>query len=85
MDQFLERLIPLCGLFSFSSFLSYSIFWLIPVWDIEASCVYLFAQASKTHARGSPRGGHPPLFKQAPVALHRRFKSLVSGLYWLSI
>ena len=40
-----------------SSFLSYSIFWLIPVWDIEASCVYLFAQASKTHARGSPRRG----------------------------
>ena len=40
-----------------SSFLSYSIFWLIPVWGIEASHVYLFAWASKTHARGSPRRG----------------------------
>ena len=39
------------------SFLSYSIFWLIPIWGIEASGVYLFAQASKTHARGSPRRG----------------------------
>ena len=40
-----------------SSFLSYSIFWLIPIWDIEASHVYLFARASKTHTRGSPRRG----------------------------
>ena len=40
-----------------SSFLSYSIFWLIPIWGIEASHVYLFAWASKTHARGSPRWG----------------------------
>ena len=40
-----------------SSFLSYSIFWLIPVWSIEAHRVYLFVWASKTHARGSPRRG----------------------------
>ena len=40
-----------------SSFLSYSIFWLIPIWGIEASCVYLFTWASKTHVRGSPRRG----------------------------
>ena len=40
-----------------SSFLSYSIFWLIPVWSIEASRIYLFARASKTHTRGSPRRG----------------------------
>ena len=38
-----------------SSFLSYSIFWLIPVWGIKAIHVYLFAWASKTHTRGSPR------------------------------
>ena len=40
-----------------SSFLSYSIFWLIPIWGIEASRVYLFAWASKIHVRGSPRWG----------------------------
>ena len=40
-----------------SSFLSYSVFWLIPVWSIEAHRVYLFAWASKTLARGSPRQG----------------------------
>ena len=38
-------------------FFSYSIFWLIPIWSIEAHHVYLFAWASKTHARGSPRWG----------------------------
>ena len=54
-----------------SSFLSYSIFWLIPIWGLEASRVYLFARASKTHVRGSPRRGtlwHPLVFKRAPVA-----------------
>ena len=40
-----------------SSFLSYSIFWLIPGWSRETHHVYLFAWASKTHARGSPRWG----------------------------
>ena len=40
-----------------SSFLSYSVFWLIPVWSIEAHHVYLFAWASETHVRGSPRQG----------------------------
>ena len=50
-DQFLERLEPM------PSFLSYSIFWLIPIWGIEVSHVYLFARASKTHTRGSPRRG----------------------------
>ena len=28
-----------------------------------------------------PKAGHPPLFKRAPVALSRRCKPLVSGLY----
>ena len=52
MDQFLRNRAP-----PVSSFLSYSIFWLIPVWSIEAHRVYLFVWASKTHARGSPRRG----------------------------
>lgn len=51
-DQFLERLAS-----PMSSFLSYSIFWLILIWSIEAHRVYLFAWASKTLARGSPRQG----------------------------
>ena len=51
-DQFLERLAS-----PVSSFLSYSIFWLIPVWGIKAIHVYLFAWPSKTHVRGSPRQG----------------------------
>ena len=40
------------------SFFSYSPFsgW-IPIWSIEARRVYLFAWASKTQARGSPRWG----------------------------
>ena len=52
MNQFLGNLAS-----PVSSFLSYSIFWLIPIWSIEAHRVYLFAWASKTHARGSPRRG----------------------------
>ena len=40
-----------------SSFLSYSIFWLIPGWGRETHHVYLFAWASKTHMRASPRQG----------------------------
>ena len=52
MDQFLERLAP-----PVSSFLSLLLFRLIPVWSIEAHRVYLFAQASKIHVRGSPRRG----------------------------
>ena len=32
------------------------LFRLIP-WNTEALCVYLFARASKTHVRGSPRWG----------------------------
>ena len=56
MDQFLGPVPGKTGS-SVSSFLSYSIFWLIPIWGIEASSVYLFAQASKAHARGSPRRG----------------------------
>ena len=52
IDQFLERLAP-----PVSSFLSLLLFRLIPVWSIEAHRVYLFAQASKIHARGSPRRG----------------------------
>ena len=32
------------------------LFRLIP-WNAEALCVYLFAPASKTHGRGSPRQG----------------------------
>ena len=51
-DQFLERLAS-----PVSSFLSYSIFWLILIWSIEAHRVYLFAWASKTHMRASPRQG----------------------------
>ena len=38
-----------------SSFLSYSIFWLIPIWSIKDHRVYLFAWASNTHSRGSSR------------------------------
>ena len=52
MDQFLERLAS-----PMSSILSYSIFRLIPHLGIETSRVYLFARASKTHARGSPGWG----------------------------
>ena len=52
MDQFLERLAS-----PMSSILSYSIFRLIPHLGIETSRVYLFARASKTHARGSLRQG----------------------------
>ena len=51
-DQFLERLAS-----PVSSFLSYSIFWLIPGWGRETHHVYLFAWASKTHMRASPRQG----------------------------
>ena len=50
MDQFLERLAS-----PMSSFLSYSIFWLIPIWSIKDHRVYLFAWASNTHSRGSSR------------------------------
>ena len=56
MDQFL-RAVPGKTGSPVSFFLSYSLFWLIPIWGIEASHVYLFAWASKTHARGSPRWG----------------------------
>ena len=52
MDQFLRNLAS-----PVSFFLSYSVFWLIPFWSIEAHRVYLFAWASKTLARGSPRQG----------------------------
>ena len=51
MDPFLERLVS-----PVSSFLSL-LFRLIPVWSTEARRVYLFAQASKTHTRGSTRRG----------------------------
>ena len=50
---FSETWLPPCLLF-----LSYSIFWLIPIWSIETHRVYLFAWASKTRARGSPRCGY---------------------------
>ena len=50
MDQFLERLAS-----PMSSLLSYSIFWLIPIWSIKDHRVYLFAWASNTHSRGSSR------------------------------
>ena len=52
MNQFLRNLAS-----PVSFFLSYSVFWLIPFWSIEAHRVYLFAWASKAHARGSPRRG----------------------------
>ena len=52
MNQFLRNLAS-----PVSFFLSYSVFWLIPFWSIEAHRVYLFAWTSKTHARGSPRRG----------------------------
>ena len=52
MNQFLRNLAS-----PMSFFLSYSIFWLIPIWSIEAHHVYLVAWASKTHERGSPRRG----------------------------
>ena len=52
MNQFLRNLAS-----PVSFFLSYSVFWLIAFWSIEAHRVYLFAWASKTHARGSPRRG----------------------------
>ena len=84
MDQFLRPVPGKTGS-PVSSFLSNSIFWLIPVWSIEASCIYLFAWASKTHTRGTPRWGHHPLFKQVPVAQHRWCKLLVSEFYWLSM
>ena len=50
LGQFLERLAS-----PVSSFLSYSIFLLIPIWSIKDHQVYLFAWASNTHARGSSR------------------------------
>ena len=63
MDQFLRPVsrtsflaiwLPPCQLsLSFSLPL---LFRLIP-WNAEALCVYLFAQASKIHTRGSPRQG----------------------------
>ena len=52
MNQFLRNLAS-----PVSFFLSYSVFWLIPIWSIEAHHVYLVAWASKTHERGSPRRG----------------------------
>ena len=58
MNQFLRNLAS-----PVSSFLSYSIFWLIPIWGIEASRVYLFALASKTHAKGAQ--GEAPSAVQA--------------------
>ena len=54
MDQFLGAVPGKTGS-PVSFFLSYSLFWLIPIWGIEASRVYLFARASKTHVRGSLR------------------------------
>ena len=51
MDQFLERLVS-----PVSSFLSL-LFRLISIWSTEALHVYLFARASKTYMRGSPRQG----------------------------
>ena len=50
-DQFLERLLSLV------SFLLLFFSGWIPIWSVKARRVYLFALASKTHTRGSPRRG----------------------------
>ena len=78
MDQFLERLVS-----PVSSFLSL-LFRLISIWSTEALHVYLFARASKTYMRGSPRQGTSAI-QAGACGLRRRCKSLVSGLYWLPV
>ena len=52
---------------------------LIP-WNTEARCVYLFAQASKTHARGSPRWGKLHYSSGHTCGLREQSKSLVLRL-----
>ena len=53
---FLHKLgLPCVDSLSFS--LSLPLFFRLINWNAEALRVYLFAQASKTHARGSPRQG----------------------------
>ena len=53
---FLHKLgLPCVNSLSFS--LSLPLFFRLILWNLEALCVYLFARASKTHARGSPTRG----------------------------
>ena len=75
-DQFLERLISPVSSFSFSGW--------IPIWSVEAHSVYLFALASKTHVRGSPRGGAPSTIQVGTSGLRRQCNPLVSEFYWFS-
>ena len=56
MDQFLERLIPPCR-----SFFPLLAEFPSGAWMLAKPAN--FALASKTHARGSPKAGHPLLFK----------------------
>ena len=52
---FCTSLASLVSTLSFS--LSLPLFFRLIPWNTEAHCVYLFAWASKTHVRGSPRCG----------------------------
>ena len=70
MGQFLRNLAPPASTLSPFFSLSLPLFFRLIPWNTEALCIHFSAQASKTHARGSQRWGHPPLFKWAPVALH---------------
>ena len=49
--------LPHVNSFSLSFSLSLPLFFRLIPWNTEGLRVYLFAQASKTHVRGSPRQG----------------------------
>ena len=57
MSQFLERLVSPVSPLSLSFSLSLPLHFRLIPWNAEALLVYLFARASKTHVRGSPRRG----------------------------
>ena len=54
MEVFAQAWPPPCRL-SLSFSLSLPLFFRLIPWNAEALCVYLFAWASNTHVRGSPR------------------------------
>ena len=54
---FCTRLASPMSTLSLSFFLSLPLLFRLIPWNAEALRVYLFARASKTHARGSPRQG----------------------------
>ena len=56
MEVFAQAWPPPCRL-SLSFSLSLPLFFRLIPWNAEVPLVYLFARASKTHVRGSPRWG----------------------------